>query len=295
MPLRFRRRGSGQSGARGPRESTRRAGQREQRQPVLGGRQRIAILEDGSRYVLIGNRRSKATVIRFHELCPGIHVRRLGLPNGFAPCFSSVVETAILAILTALLGAVAGGFLRERGDREALLRDRRLAAADDFLAAALEVFIRLTSEMERNAFPGLEDSDEADAWFERMDAIRAEARDQAHNATRRAARLELLFGRESPTASAAMQLLVDLLQMTEVVKSRDPDATVRFEEVFDSANGAMARFTTLAYAAITAPRWWEHPFSLRNRRTPDSMPNGQEELTEGTAASGGVVASDDHG
>jgi RNA polymerase sigma factor (sigma-70 family) len=164
------------------------------------------------------------------------------------------VLAALVALGAAILGAIAGGFLRERGDREALLRDRRIAAADDFLTTANEVFVALTEAVEQNPAPG--NPAEAAAWLENMDEATAGARANTHKVTRRVARIELLFQRGSPTSIAAVDITTALLRMTELLRERPADVE-GFSTLYEDAVDRMGTFTDRAGAVITTGRWWE--------------------------------------
>jgi hypothetical protein len=166
----------------------------------------------------------------------------------------------VVPLLTAILGAIIAGFLRSRGDRLALLRDRRLAAADDFLATASEVFIGLSQSIE--AAPRVrvpEDlGNEAllQAWADKMKGSIEGARANAHAVTRHATRIELLFGRGSPTSGAAMNLVRVLMQLTETLRAERTDMA-RFEEHYEAAVVALATATGLLSAQIDPSPWWE--------------------------------------
>jgi hypothetical protein len=178
------------------------------------------------------------------------------------------LTTAIVGLLTAIVGALAGGFLRGRTDREALLRDRRLVAAADFLAAANEVLIALTEAVERVPKPA--DAAGAAAWLAEIAGATAGARANAHQTMRRAVGLELLFGRGSPAAVAGIEVVKSLLRLTEILN--DPQRGQRvdqFETLYGEAADGIGTFSVAAHEAIAGPSRYAallKKFSLVSRR-----------------------------
>jgi ABC-type transporter Mla subunit MlaD len=174
--------------------------------------------------------------------------------------------TALIALVTAALGAGVGAWLQNKGAGLLQMRDRQLAACDEFIVATQEVFVALTAEMERLGPPRAGAEEE---WLEAMDAATAGARANAHNVTRALARLELLFGTGSPAAAAAVTTAKHILEMTSELRRRPGDVQKVVSE-YESAIQALQDFIAAARDEITSPAWRE----LAGVRRRGALPKG---------------------
>jgi hypothetical protein len=164
----------------------------------------------------------------------------------------------VVGLLSGVIGAGLTGLLQLRRDRLDRLRERQLAAADDFATVAAEVFISLAVRMEtlpsgEAALAQLSD-DEKREWLEQIRRASKETRKDVHVATARLPRLELLFGVDSPPAAAATQLIGHLHKMSlELAKERGDLPT--FTREYTSAAEASGRFHKAANAVVAQSQW----------------------------------------
>jgi hypothetical protein len=160
------------------------------------------------------------------------------------------METVLVGFLSGVLGVVAAGLLQIRGSRLEQLRDRQIAAADEFGQVAAEVFVTLTARMETLGDP----SGREQEWLVRFQEASNEVRKQMHETTRRLPRLEILFGVDSPTAGSAGKVVEGLYRMTAQLKA----GAGTLEEVttnYRSAADAFGRFNKAAHGAVSLPAW----------------------------------------
>jgi hypothetical protein len=147
------------------------------------------------------------------------------------------------------LGVAVAGALQLRGSRLDQLRERQIAAADDFGKAAGEVFVTLTVRMELLGDPAGREQE----WLEQFQQAASDVRAQMHETTRRLPRLELLFGVESATAGAAAKITEGLFRMTALMQQGADQGEV--DENYKSAADAFGRFNDSAHRAVTVPAW----------------------------------------
>jgi hypothetical protein len=152
--------------------------------------------------------------------------------------------TVLVAIAASAVGGVVAGLLttqwRIQHEREAQLRDRMLAAADDFATGALQAQVELW---------------EAGAASERgstVEARRPEALRCIAVAHARLARVHVLFGRESPAGKDATKTINDLWSGRHAIES-DPPNVAQILTASGDALSSLNAFTGSARAALKSP------------------------------------------
>jgi hypothetical protein len=152
--------------------------------------------------------------------------------------------TVAIAISASAVGGVVAGLLttwwRIKHEREAQLRDRMVAAADDFATGALQAQVELW---------------EAGAAPERgstVEARRSEALRRIAVAHARLARVQLLFGGKSPAGVDATKTINDLWSGRAAIESEPPDVPQILQASGDALKSLNA-FTGSARAALKDP------------------------------------------
>jgi hypothetical protein len=172
--------------------------------------------------------------------------------------------TIVVGLLAGTIGAGVTGLLQIRRDRFDRLRERQLTAADDFATAASEVFIRLTARME--ALPEAESEEQKREWLEQLTAALRESRKELHEATGRLPRIELLFGVESPAASAAVNLMNHLHRMSLELQKEDVEVEV-FTREWKAAADASSRFNSEAHLVLAQSWWYQRQHRKKNQKS----------------------------
>lgn len=127
------------------------------------------------------------------------------------PVWASVLVT----VVTGLGAGTLGAGLTAWNDRQERFRDRLIEAADEFTAAAAEALVKL-----RDAVSAVREANDA----ARMKSSTEEAWEHHDAALCRSARVDLLFGPGSATASSASAFLSHLAQASAVLRPPDSDA-----------------------------------------------------------------------
>jgi hypothetical protein len=170
----------------------------------------------------------------------------LSVTVAIVPCMDAVV----VGLVSGVIGVALAGLLQIRGRRLEQLRERQIAAADDFGKAAAEVFVTLTARMESLGDPAGREHE----WLEEFRQAALAVRAHMHETTRRVPRLELLFGVGSATTAAAAQVTAELYQMSaQLQEGRAPLGEVTAK--YNSAADAFGRFNKSAHQVVTLPSW----------------------------------------
>jgi hypothetical protein len=156
----------------------------------------------------------------------------------------------VLGLVSGLVISVVAGLLGIRGQQLSQIRDRQIAGADDFAGVASDVLVSLGARMEAIGQPqGREEE-----WLRQFREAATEAREATHETTRRLARIELLYGRETEASKAAITTVVHLLRMTEELRKDNGDVSV-VEAEHEAASKSLGGFATRAHKIFTRPAW----------------------------------------
>ncbi len=154
----------------------------------------------------------------------------------------------VVAVVSSGIGGVVGALLQTRHERTEHLRDRLLTAADDLATALSQAILKVRhslNDFEDHLTTGARPTGEGDL---------AGARRSIDEAIARVARVELLFGIESQTASAANATVVALRQAVDALHDSSPNPTRTLDlagERFRDASIQYRAFSTAAREAAT--------------------------------------------
>ena len=169
------------------------------------------------------------------------------------------MTTALVAIGSSVLGGALGSLittlLRGRYERDAQLRDRMLAAADDFATGALQAQMQL---WEAAAVPSTRGGDQtADAAHVAEQLPETLRRIAVAHA--RLARIYVLFGKDTPAGRDA-KATIDALWSGRDALQRKPDPVPADAlAAMGEALGLLDSFTARAREALAQP--WKLPTS----------------------------------
>lgn len=151
------------------------------------------------------------------------------------------LETAAIAVLASLVTAIVSAMLQRSHDRDERIRDRMVIAADDFATGAIQTFQALR-DLANPPVPS----------FQPPNA--SEARRLLDELMARIARVELLFGEDSSTASDGRDLLNELNELvTKIEKGLLAGAAIAPDVA--SANEKRRAFQRSALIALRAGTW----------------------------------------
>ncbi len=176
------------------------------------------------------------------------------------------MDTALVAIVGGAVGAGVTGLLQLRRDRVEALRQRQLAAADDYATLLAQVFLRLSARIDSlPSADSLKTDAEREKWLSDLNLAANASRSDLREASAAAPRIELLFGVNSEVGQAALQAIRHLLLMSDALNKRNLDA---FNTEYREAANASGRFHRAAHVAI-AEGWLKRAWrSLRRTSIP---------------------------
>jgi hypothetical protein len=143
----------------------------------------------------------------------------------------------LIAAVAGIGSGALGAWLTARNDRQERRRDRLLAAADDFSSATAEALVKL-----RDAIGNVQNLADPASMKEAAEA----AWRQRDTALLRSARIDLLFGPQSLTASAANDVLHSLAAAQDILRPPTFDADGAERELV-RASERLRRFNSCAF------------------------------------------------
>jgi hypothetical protein len=159
------------------------------------------------------------------------------------------VSTFLVAVVSSAIGGVVGAYLQTRHERTERLRDRLLVAADDLATGLAQAILNVRhnlNALEDHLTMGARPTDEGSL---------AESRRTIDEAIARVARVELLYGIESPTAKSANATVVALRQAVDELHNAGvnlPQALDDAGERFREASTEYRKFSSEARSAAIA-------------------------------------------